>query len=420
MKKVAEVFSYIWKRLKNNLGLKLLSLFFAVLLWNSVITQTNPTIERQVDNIKITVLGKEELADNGLALLDDIAAYLTKVKVNIRLYRSDLVYFNESDVQVNLDLSRIYDIGPQQVKLTAYSNLGTIEKIIPESITLEVDKRSSRIIPVECKTISQVPDGYYAGRLTVSPSSIQISGPDSIIQQIEKAQLSLDLSEVKSQVAKASKFTLVDADGNAVNDSAVTMSADSALMSMDVTPKKTLIIDPNSAVTGIDRLPPGYMMSSIELFPASVEVTGPAELLNSLQSLSTEVIDIAGQSEDVETEIKIFVPQGVTLLSSDTVGALVRIDEILQEKVFEGMQVLYRNLPAGLKVQNFNFRTDLTIKAPMNRIGSISASHITLFIDLQGLTAGEHELPVAVEVSDEYGIVSTVIADPVATIELLG
>ena len=55
MKKLNSFFSYIIKKSKHNWGLKLLSLFFAIILWNSAVVQADPVRPVTYDDIPITV-----------------------------------------------------------------------------------------------------------------------------------------------------------------------------------------------------------------------------------------------------------------------------------------------------------------------------------------------------------------------------
>ena len=57
--------------LTNNLVLKILSLIFAVILWNFVITETNPARTKNIAEITVTANGADELASRGLIPRDD-------------------------------------------------------------------------------------------------------------------------------------------------------------------------------------------------------------------------------------------------------------------------------------------------------------------------------------------------------------
>ncbi len=139
MHKIRDILSKFAKRMLNNWKMKLVALFLAFIFWNSVIAGTDPLISRTTEAIPVTVIGTEQLQANGLAITNEPSEYQQSVRVTVMMNRSKSTTFDESDVQVTLDLSRITNTGEQEVKITAYSNEGTIERITPESFTINVD-----------------------------------------------------------------------------------------------------------------------------------------------------------------------------------------------------------------------------------------------------------------------------------------
>ena len=90
MKKIKQFFVYIINRTKHNWGLKLLSLFFAIMLWNSVITTTNPEVTRTAPNVPISVVGTSQLSEKNLALENSIYSFVKTASVTLDIKRNDL------------------------------------------------------------------------------------------------------------------------------------------------------------------------------------------------------------------------------------------------------------------------------------------------------------------------------------------
>ena len=40
----------------------------------------------------------------------------------------------------------------------------------------------------------QLPDGYYQGEISVEPKSVQVTGPSSIVDRVDKAIFTVDLT----------------------------------------------------------------------------------------------------------------------------------------------------------------------------------------------------------------------------------
>lgn len=405
-------------RIKNNWKMKLVSIVLAIFLWNSVIVNTDPEVSRTTDAIPITIIGEAQLADKGLAIATESDEYLQSVKVTVLMSRSQAKLFDPSDndINVTLDLNKITETGEQILKVNVYSNEVTIDRIVPESFTVIVDERKSKIVPIEANITGSLPEGYFEGEAIIEPTSVQVTGPASIVDEVDKAVFSVDLTERTSSILTPKEIVLIDSEGNTIDSDTLTTSIDSAMFEMSIQPRKEIQILWENCVSGADKLPEGYQVDKVEIFPSSIEVTGNDDLLEGLTSLPSEVIDIAGKSEDIYTTLKLLAPEGVTLLTVDTISLIIRISEIMEKAAFENKSVELRNLPNGLKVENFEEIRNVEMLVPYNTISTLTASHVKLYIDLSDLTSGEHELKIQCEVPEEFRAEEIIIENDTATV----
>ena len=396
--------------------MKLVSFILALFLWNSVIVNTDPVVSRTTDPIPITLIGVDQLSSKDLAIANESADYLQSVKVTVLMNRSQSKLFDQNDIQVTLDLSRISTTGEQTIKVTAYTNEGTIDKIVPESFTVMVDQKKSKIVSIEYEITGELPENYFAGEAGIEPTSVQVTGPSSVVDTVDRAVFIVDLTNRTSSLSIPKEITLVDINGNAIASDTLSTNVDSAMFEMSILPRKEIQVLGENCVTGMDKLPQGYQVDKIEIYPSTVEVTGSAELLEGLTSLDSEVIDVAGKKEDVYTTIKLLVPEGVTMLSADTVSLIVRISEIMEKATFENEVVELRNMPRGMSVQGFSEIRTVEMLVPANTISTLTAAHVKLYIDLADLPAGEHELKIQCEVPAEFRATDIIIENDTALV----
>ena len=416
MKKTNNFFSWLLGKMKHNWGLKLLSLFFAILLWNSAVVDADPVRPVTYQNIPVTVVGYEQLVEKDLALLDSISSYAKNVKVTVNINRSQISDYDETSIGIQLDLSKINGVGTHEIRLIPTS--ANVDKIEPSTITVEVDERAKRVIPVECEVVGTLPEGYHRGSLEVSPNAIQVAGAKSIVENIEKAYIRLDLTDRTESVNLPKEYTFIDSSGSAIDVSSLDVSIDSVVMKMSISPKKTLLISPT--VLGQDGIKEGYQIADIVADPSTVVVTGDAELLEGLTSVQLEGIQIAaGQYENVfMQDLKIQVPAGITILGVDTASVLVQIEEIMSEKEFENVDVKLRNVPEGLKPMDFSAQVNIKVIAPATVIDNIVANHITVYVDMTGAEAGSSTLPLVYEAPEEYKVANVVFSQETVDVTL--
>ncbi len=414
-KKKNNFFSFLWRKIHHNWGLKVLSIFFAIVLWNSAVIEENPKVNKTINDVPITIVNDQALKDNGLALVNSRSSFSSTARVSININRNDISDFDESTLWVQLDLSRITSVGTHEIRLGSTSP--NVERIYPESITVEVDERVNRVIPVECEVVGSVESGYHRSALSITPNTIQVSGAKSILEKIEKAYLRLDLSDRNESVNTTKAYTFIDSNGTAIDASALDISIDSVALRMDITPTKEVLISPS--ILGQDDIMEGYEIADIIVEPENVMITGETDSLEGLTSIKLEPIDITGQSENVFIqELNILTPDGVTVLDVENASLLVKIQEKMSQVQFEQVDIELRNIPEGLSAVDFSQLVDITVVAPTTLIENIVANHISLYVDLTGAKAGENILPILFETPEEYRVKDVVLTEAAATVVL--
>lgn len=416
--KINEKLKRFFNRAKNNWKMKGLSIFLAILLWNSIIENTDPIISRTTEAMPVTIIGAEQLISKGFAIATETKDYLEKVKVTVLMNRSQSKLFDQNNIQVTLDLSRITTAGEQSLKLTAYTSEGDIEKITPNSFTVVVDERKSKIVQIEYDIVGQLPEGYFAGEILVEPTSLQITGPSSMVDKVESARFTIDMTNRVTSLIVPKELKLVDKDNTPIVSDTLITSVSSAMFEMKVMPRKEIHVIGENCVSGIDKLPEGYEVDEIEVYPSTVEVTGSTEMLEGLTSLPSEVIDVAGKSEDVYTTIRLLAPEGITI-QPDTVSMIIRISEIMEKAEFENQRVELRNIPRDMRVIDFSQVRNLSMMVPYNTIYTLTRSHVKLYIDLADLEEGAHELKIQCEVPEEFRSKDIIIDNDTAIVEMV-
>ena len=141
-------FRAIWGSLSHNLGLKLLSLLLAILLWSYVVS-SNPSITRKdINGLTAYLTNESTLNANRLALSEDPSEALENISVRLEVPQSSYALASAENVQITLDLSSVRSAGTQEVALSATTTYGRVLKILPESVTLEFEAYDSRSVPV--------------------------------------------------------------------------------------------------------------------------------------------------------------------------------------------------------------------------------------------------------------------------------
>ena len=115
-------------KLTNNLGLKLASVFFAVIIWLVVNSINNPTINDVYYNIPVKLLNTELITDSGQVyeVLDNTDVIS---RVTVWAPRSVISELDEENIVATADVSELSSLDTISIKLTTNISSGDISRI---------------------------------------------------------------------------------------------------------------------------------------------------------------------------------------------------------------------------------------------------------------------------------------------------
>ena len=400
MKKSTNTGSALKTCLKNaftkNLALKIVSLIFAMLLWGYVLMSENPQRTKTLTNVPISVEGGADLIARKLVLSGDKDYGSVTVRVSTQLTSySDLT---ADDITASINLSNITATGEHEVIITARSAIGTTVSVSPDHIKVNVDNLVSRSIPVEIDLEGELDEGYWAGDVIYSRNMIDIEGPLEYVSRIDSAKGVLNIDSATSSINKSVLLTLYDNEGNELDADLFYSKLPSVTARMEVLPMKTVPIDVESAIQGKDNIPKNYELVGYGVNgTGNVRIVGEQDVLDAINSIGIDFIDVSGVTESIVQDAVLVIPEGVRLLDDDTVSLYINIREKTDEAMFNSVPISIEHLGRKLNVE----AVDVYLHGRVSLLNQIDRSDIELYIDLSGLEAGVHQVPVEIRLPKE-------------------
>lgn len=160
----------------GHLGLKLLSLALAVLLW--MIVSGEETVER---GLRVPL--ELQQLPGGLELVGDVP---TTVDVRLRGGSSALSRVSTGDIVAVIDLRaareghRLFPLTPDQVRRPFGVE---VVQITPSAVAITFEPSASRRLPVMPALEGRPAPGYVVGGTTADPKTVEIVGPDSAVKR---------------------------------------------------------------------------------------------------------------------------------------------------------------------------------------------------------------------------------------------
>ena len=410
--------------MKSKLFSLIVSVLAAMCLWVYVMTVVNPDVDLVIGNIPVTFSGAEVLReDHDLVITGD---YQEFVSVHFYGKNADLKTLDQhkDELKAVVDVSRVrstkdytmsYDITlPSAVSA---SSITKIDKT-PASITFTVERQIRK--PVEVRgdfSNVRIAEGYMLDSTSFDFDSITVEGPESIVNAVDHAQITVERSNVDKTITESVPFVLLDKDGAQVDLSQLTLSADAVEVTMKIVKYKVVPIEVQFTEGG------GAKVSDLDVSyePTAITLSGDSTVLDGLNAIQLEPIDLATLPSNEETiERTILIPTEAKNVSGEqtvTVKVTIRGKQI---KTLRCTNIVFVGVDEEkFKATSLSQQVQVTIRAAAADAPRISASSIRIVADMSSYTQeGTYQVPVTVYVDGfdsagavgQYSIAATLAA----------
>lgn len=376
--------------MKNKIGSILLSIVVAFALWLYVITAVSPGSRETYTEIPVTMEGESLLAERGLMITSRSASSVTMVLSGNRI---DLSKVNSRNIILKADLSRIGEPGTQVITYThsfpgnVASNAFVVESKHPETISVTVERRVIKDVPVEVKWIGSAADGFMSDRenRVLDHPTVTISGPESSVNEITKAVIDVDLTGARESISESYHYTLCNAQDEPVDAEWITTNVEEIRLDVKIQRVKDLAL----AYTLIEGGGARELNAEITLNVDTIRVSGSEKALEMLgDKIVIGTISLPDMVSDTILIFPINLPNGIKNLTGVTeVEAEVKLTG-LATKEFVVEQINIANVPDGLQVDLITEKLNVVVRGPSAQIAKLTADDIIVTVDFTGAEVG--------------------------------
>ena len=413
------------KSLMNKFTLKILSLAIAVLIWLIVRNVQDPVIVQTFYDIPVTLVNESYLSNNMKSPLlidgDDT------VKVRITAEESVIKELKKEDIVAQADMTQIYmDATPKMVpvEVTCKGIADDNITVTPRNIQVDIENQTSVEKTIAVNTGDTTPDkDYEVGSLQANPEKVTISGPESIINKIDKVVAKIDVTGMKeSNVELDSELKIYDKNQDELSEKQL-----SYLNLAGVQDNKIKIqaqfwkvqknVKIGSEYSGSPQY--GYEVDSVSVVPETLSLAGTDEALQKLAvegntlTIPASYIDVSGKDSDFDVKVDIseLLPENMKLardINSTVIATVKILPYNSRDYEVSPTQIKVENKPENM---NYKFEPDkivARIKAKEEDLDNLKTDDIQMKIDLKDAKAGENTLPVTVTLPEGYELVEDI------------
>ncbi|MGB7539213.1 MAG: CdaR family protein [Anaerolineales bacterium] len=373
------------RSLGGNIFSLLLAAILAVAVWMNAVSTEDPDETRILSApLSIEVSGlKEGLVAQGYESVG--------VQVTFRAPHSVWDQLVPENVHAQLDLTGKSE-GEFSVPVRIQTDISPVlvESVEPAKVDILIDRLALRSMAVRVQQAGNLAPGFQAGTPAVSPESVSVSGPESVVDRIAQIVATVNVEGVRSAMDQSVELIPLDTEGTVVTG--VTIDPASVSVSVPVQQLggyRDLVVK----VPLLGAVKSGYRLTGLTINPQVVTLySDNPDVIRALPGyVETQPLDISGASADITKSLSLVLPEGVQVVGDPLIVVQVSISAI-EDSITISRPIRFQGLEPGLSVTLSPAFVDVILSGPAPVIWSLKPADIDVFLDLTGKDAGTYKL----------------------------
>ena len=370
----------------NKIANVILAFIISIGLWCYVVYAVNPVQKETFRDIPVQFVNEDVLNERGLAIANDTDI---TVDATVEGSRKVLAAMDSGSFTATADVSQCI-AGTNSVAVDIRVNKNaSLASDSTVTVQINVEQLVTESRAVKVKYTGEAGSSREVEADLTGDKAVNISGAESLVAKVAYVAADVDISKIEStdQIMTA-KLEPVDRSDNTVDN--ITLSQDTAEIKASLYHAKKVPLTVN--ITGDP--PTGYRYEGIKN-EDTVVLRGSEAALSDITSVSTEYIDISGFTATTEVKLTLVLPDGVELSSKQkSPTAEIYIEgEATSSISIKSSSINIRNLDdSSYDAKIISGNVSISVAGS----DSAAESDFTLSINVKGLAAGEHEVPLTV------------------------
>lgn len=382
-------------------------------VWISAVTSADPTETGTLSApVPVQILG----GDTELVIVNSKVPEVAEVTIRAPRSVWDMIEADPQIVHAILDLSGLSS-GEHELELQIQISVRPVQvvSVVPGTITLTLEPIDTKTLNINVNVSGEAAIGYQVGEANIEPLEVKVSGAESQVQKVARAQVLLNLDGIRENFEQTLPIEIVDENGQVVEG--VSASPDSISVTMPVSQQGGYRdVAVKLVVTG--QVASGYRLTDLSVFPPVVTVfAGDPELVNNLPGfLETLVVDLQNAQENISSRVALNLPEGVSVVGEQTVLIQAGVSPIESSVTLAGEKVEVIGLGNKLDAQVSPSTVDVILSGPLPLLDTLILQDVRVTVDLTGLGVGTHQIIPKVEILIADVVVESILPNTIEVV----
>ena len=389
------------KRWFDDLGMILLALVLALVVWIVATQEGNPIVQ-DVFEEAIPVQARDQLPETTFLP----TTFDESVQVTIRAPQTSWRDLRVDEFTAWVDLAdKVPGDYVVPVRATCTDADVRIVEIRPATVAVHLKEEISRTVPVQVQVYGSAAVGYVmkTEETVIEPPTVTVAGPTQIVEQITKATVDLTLQDLKETFTGSRRLVARQANGDL--SGFVTIEPASVQITIPVVQQTGFKeVTVRASLTG--TVASGYWVRGVSVDPVTVMLGGDPAVVAAIGSIvDTEPLDIKGATGDVVERMPLDLPEGASPVGVQGVKVTVSI-AAQQSSLTVQRRPVVRGLSTDLVATVTPDEVDVTLAGPLPRLNALTGQDLIVYIELVDKGIGSYQVDLTPLVPEGLEVVS--------------
>lgn len=393
------------KKLTNNLGMKLLSLGLATIIWLLIVNVEDPLKTDKISGITVQVLNKDVI--ESLNKVYEVTEG-GEVDVIVKGKQSIVNSLKAEDITVTADMKDLsitnsISLNVECQKLTNAG--GTIELGSVKNMRVVLEDVKKATFKVEIAMTGDTEKGYYTSTelMKTKPTFVEVSAAESVFAKIKTVKVTVDVKNRSEDFNIALTPKAYDENGKVIESQNLIFGSDLINVAVNVLPVKKIPVE----VTLQGTPQAGYQVTEHVYEPKEIQIAAANNLLAAQTKLSISInVNGLNVSKEESINLKDYLPEGVYIADTNSeLVSKVTIEKLEEKEITFTTSNIDVKLPttdANVSFLEPGTSYRVRVSALKGVLDGLTIRDLHPYIDMTGLSYGSHN--VAIQFNSDYPV----------------
>jgi YbbR domain-containing protein len=389
------------EKLTKNIGLKILSVILAAILWLVIMNVDDPEETKEFTNVKVQVVNPEAITSLGKQYVITEGEFID-FTVSARRTIKDRLRISDFVITADFSELSITQAVPINITCPKYGDDVTIVDGKNENMKISLEDVITEQFKVTIVQKGEAAMNYHVGEKSATPNMIEVTGPRAKIDRIAEVVVDVNVTGMFVMDSVSAKPKALGKDGKEIDSDNLTFSAELVDVTIKIYQKKKISLIVNTSGDPAS----GYGKKKIEFKPDEIEIAGEEEVLKKVNSLPI-TIDITGAKENIEDDIDLQaelnkLQEGLIIVGEDKTAVNIIIEKMETKDLSIWPTVIEpRNIPDDLTLTYITTGpVPIKVMGLPEVLNSLTSVNIKPYFDLSNYSPGTYTLAFGLDKSN--------------------